>query len=69
MSLATRFDDVRLLWKRQGPVAKGPAAEERAEEPTDEIDKSLAEMGRTPTFIAVVWLTLYLVIAFAAWAH
>ena len=44
----------------------GSASEDRAEQHTDAIDRSLAEMGRTPTLIAFVWLTFYIVIGFAA---
>jgi len=76
MRLATRgFDDIRrILGDRHGPAAQNTAdqntaAKDRAEQPADEIDKSLAEMVRTPTLIAVVWVTFYILIAFAGWAH
>jgi hypothetical protein len=41
-------------------------AAERADQQVDEIDRSLAAMGRQPTLIALLWLTFYVVIAFAA---
>jgi hypothetical protein len=66
MSLATRgYDEFRKV----AGEPHAPATKDRAEQPADEIDKSIAEMGRAPTLIAVVWLAFYVVIAFAAWAH
>jgi prephenate dehydrogenase len=69
MSLATRgFNDIRRIFGATKNLAT-QNVRNRAEQPADEIDKKLAEMGRTPTLIAVVWLTFYLLIAFAVWAH
>ena len=69
MSLATRgFDDIRRIFGATKNIAARNVGD-RAEKPADEIDKKLAELSRTPTLIAVVWITFYILIAFAAWAH
>jgi hypothetical protein len=69
MSLATRgFDDIRRIFGATKNIASRNA-KERAEQAADETDKKLAELCRTPTLIAVIWLTFYIVIAFATWAH
>jgi hypothetical protein len=69
MSPATRgFDDIRRIFGATKNIA-ADNVRKRTEQPADEVDKKLAELSRTPTLIAVVWLTFYIVIAFAAWAH
>ena len=63
MRLATRgYDEFRNIADER----HNAAAEDRAKQHTDEIDRSLAEMGRMPTLIAVVWLTFYVLIGFMA---
>ena len=69
MSPATRgFDDIRRIFGATKNLA-ARNVRDRTEKPADEVDKKLAELSRTPTLIAVVWLTFYILIAFAAWAH
>ena len=69
MSPATRgFDDIRRIFGATKNIA-ADNVRKRTEQPADEVDKKLAELSRTPTLIAVGWLTFYIVIAFAAWAH
>lgn len=69
MSLATRgFDDIRRIFGATKNIAAHKVGD-RAEQPADETDKKLAELTRTPTLIAAVWITFYILIAFAAWAH
>jgi hypothetical protein len=69
MSPATRgFDDIRRIFGATKNIA-ADNVRKRTEQRADEVDKKLAELSRTPTLIAVVWLTFYIVIAFAAWAH
>ena len=70
MSLATRgFDDIRRIFGATKNIAARNVGDRAEQPPADEVDKKLAELSRTPTLIAVVWLTFYIVIAFAAWAH
>jgi prephenate dehydrogenase len=69
MSLATRgFEDIRRIFGATKKLA-AHNVEDRAEQRADEIDKKLTELSRTPTLIAVVWLSFNTLIAFAAWAN